>query len=357
MPFLPPDKRIPASYDWQDTMDKLQTMNVFISVARAGSFTRAAQLESLNTTAVSRAIMQLEKELQIRLLNRTTRRLSLTEAGKRYLERCERIAEQVEFADSEARSAAAEPRGRLRIQTTANIGQHYLIPGFAQYMDRFPEVSLELTINHSAPNRIDDSVDVAIVAASKLRDSMWIAQRVGTERSILCASPGYLARYGKPSTIEDLRSHACLMPSPDGASSSGWSFDDASMGDFYPTNVIPLFLDSDETRGAAICADMGVGMLPVPIAARGIRQGTLVPVFPRNSTSSSNVYVMYQTRKFLDAKIKTLIEFLTDFFPDQIRNIEQQIHPLESMSPRGSGLRSCTLNEYANAFRESAQPC
>ncbi|WP_322101514.1 LysR family transcriptional regulator [Paraburkholderia sp. J41] len=306
-------------------MDKLASMKMFVRVAHAGGFAKAATRASLSTAAVSRAIMDLESNLQTRLFNRTTRQISLTDAGRRYLVHCERILNQVEFADAEAKGATAQPAGRLRIHATASFGQHYLTPLLAQYTSQFEDVSVDLVLSQRTPDLLDEKFDVAIVVAQNLKDSSLVSQRVGQTRSVLCASPRYLAQRGAPRTLADLEQHVCLQLNLHDMPAAQWLFDDADAESFRTPKQAPLTVNVPEALAQAVQAGMGIGMLPIPTALQGIRDGNLVPVLPGVRPLPYNVYALYASRQYLDAKIKTLVEFLRDAVPQKIAEHEQAL--------------------------------
>jgi DNA-binding transcriptional LysR family regulator len=191
-------------------MDIFQTMRVFMAVAQNGSFTSAAAVLDTTTTNVSKAISSLEARLQTRLINRTTRRLALTEAGMRYLQRCEKIIEEVREADEEAGTAHTLPVGRLKIHAMSAIGNHYVIAAIAKYREAYPSVMFDLTLTNRLPDLLEEGYDMSIVLARDLPDSGFIAQRLGITYSILCASPAYLEKRGMPGAPDALHSHDCL---------------------------------------------------------------------------------------------------------------------------------------------------
>lgn len=170
-------------------MDTLQNMRAFSCVAQAGSFTAAAAVLDTTTANVSRAVSNLEAHLQTRLLNRTTRRIALTEAGKRYLLRCEQILASVEEAEAEASDAHARPAGQLKVHSMPGVGQHYVIDAIARYRRNHPDVAFDLTMTHRVPDLLEEGYDVSIVLASELADSGFVSQRTGITYSIVCASP------------------------------------------------------------------------------------------------------------------------------------------------------------------------
>ena len=191
-------------------MDTLHNMRVFVAVVESGSFTGAAQTLQTTTAHVSRAVAHLETHLRTRLLHRTTRRIALTEAGQRYLARCEQILAYVEEAEAEAGHAQARPEGRLRVHSMTGIGQHYVIRAIAGYRALHPEVRFDLTMANRIPDLLEEGFDLAIVVAAELPDSGFVSQQIGHTYSILCASPAYLQEHGQPQTPAELANHACL---------------------------------------------------------------------------------------------------------------------------------------------------
>jgi DNA-binding transcriptional LysR family regulator len=181
-------------------MDVFQTMRFFMAVAQSGSFTAAAKLLDTSTTNVSKAVSSLEARLQTRLINRTTRRLALTEAGLRYLQRCEKILEELRDAEEEAGTANTLPVGRLKIHALSAIGNHYVIDAIAKYRETHPSVLFDLTLTNRLPDLLEEGYDMSIVLARDLPDSGFVAQRLGITYSILCASPEYLQKRGTPET-------------------------------------------------------------------------------------------------------------------------------------------------------------
>ncbi|WP_322045284.1 LysR family transcriptional regulator [Paraburkholderia sp. J67] len=302
-------------------------MKLFLGVAEAGGFAKAAVRASLSTAAVSRAIMELEASLQTRLFNRTTRQMSLTEAGRRYLEHCERILNQVELADAEAMGATALPNGRLRVHAPAGFGQHYLTPLLARYTQQFEGVSVDLVLSQRTPDLLEERFDVGIVVAQSLKDSSLVSQRLGMTRSVLCASPRYLQRCGTPRSIAELEEHTCVQLSLQDLPSVPWLFEDADGNEqsLRPMREAPFTVNIAGALGEAIRAGMGIGMLPIPTALQGLRDGSLVQVIPHARLKPINVYALYASRQYLDAKIKTLVEFLREAVPQRVAEHEQEL--------------------------------
>jgi DNA-binding transcriptional LysR family regulator len=297
-------------------MDTLQNMRVFVRVVEAGSFTGAAQHLNTTTAYASRAVSDLEAHLRTRLLNRTTRRIALTEAGERYLQRCEQILAYVDQAEAEAGDAHARPSGKLKIYSMTSFGQHYVVPAVGRYQQLYPDVSVELTLAaQRMPDLLDEGYDVALMLATDLPDSGFVSQRIASTFSIACASPAYLERHGVPQTPADLARHACLQMVTPIFPVSQWHFigpEGAQSIDLGPTT---FQVNVAEALAVALREGMGVGVLPLYSAISGLRSGELVWILPEYKSQEMNIYAMYPSRQYLDAKIRTWIELLRESLP------------------------------------------
>ncbi len=299
-------------------MDTLQNMRAFSCVAEAGSFTAAAAMLDTTTANVSRAVSNLEAHLQTRLLNRTTRRIALTEAGKRYLLRCEQILAYVEEAEAEAEAsdAHARPAGQLKVHTMTGIGQHFVIDAIARYRKTHPDVTFDLTLANRVPDLLNEGYDVSIVLASELPDSGFVSQRLGITYSIVCASPGYVKANGTATKPSDLLNHACLRLVSPVIPLDKWVFDGPEGQEMVLINTSPFLVNSADAMKTAITSGMGVGVLPVYAAIDGLRNGTLVRMLPQYRSQELNLYAIYPSRQYLDAKIKTWVEYLRGSLPE-----------------------------------------
>jgi len=298
-------------------MDTLQNMRVFVRVVEAGSFTGAAQ--SLNTTtgAMSRAVSELETHLRTRLLNRSTRRLALTTAGERYLKRCQQILADIDNAEEEASGAHERPAGVLRMHSFASIGQHYVLPAISRYRALYPEVAVELTLSQQLPDLFEGSADVAVVGASTLPNSDLVSLLLGTTFSILCASPAYIHAHDAPKTPADLLHHDCLLLKTPAFPTSEWTLEGPNGNEVLNVNG-PVQVNIAESLIVAIREGIGIGMLPLYAAIDGLRTGSLVRVLPEYTLQKMNVYALYPSRKFIDAKTRTWVEFLRTHLPQVI---------------------------------------
>ncbi|HZZ11108.1 MAG TPA: LysR family transcriptional regulator [Paraburkholderia sp.] len=313
-------------------MDTLQNMRVFVRVVEAGSFTAAAQSLSSTTGATSRAVSELEAHLRTRLLNRSTRRLALTTAGEQYLKRCQQILADVDAAEEEASCAHERPSGALRMHSFASIGQHYVLPAISKYRVLYPEVTVELTLSQRMPDLFEGSSDVAVIGASTLPDSDLISLQLGTTFSILCASPGYVCTHGAPQTPGDLAHHECLILHTPAFPPHEWVLDGPTGSETMEVSG-PVQVNIAESLIAAIREGMGIGMVPLYAAIAGLRDGSLVRVLPEHTLQKMNVYALYPSRKFIDAKTRTWVEFLRTHLPQVIARDEALLAEISQTLP------------------------
>lgn len=299
-------------------MDTLHGMRVFVQVVERGSFTAAAQALDLSTAQVSRLIADLEQHLQARLLQRTTRRLALTETGERYLERCRQILEQVDEADAEARGAHQTPSGRLRVHTMTGLGLQHVTPLIARYAEHHPQVVVELTLAQRTPDLLEDGHDMTIAFARDLPDSQLVAQHLGAIHSVICAAPSYLAQYGIPEQPQDLQRHRHLRLT-DPLYRGQWDFGDEQL-EALPSECFQVNVAEALVKAAQ--AGMGFCLLPSFVASQPLREGRLLRILPQHRLRALNIYAIYPSRRFLDAKTRTWVEFLKAELPPLLQGDE-----------------------------------
>jgi DNA-binding transcriptional LysR family regulator len=303
-------------------MDVFQSMRFFVAVAQSGSFTAAAELLDTTTTNVSKAVSALETRLHTRLINRTTRRLALTEAGLRYLQRCERILDDVREADEEAGTAQTLPVGRLKIHAMSAIGNHYVIDAIARYREIHPTVMFDLTLTNRVPDLLEEGYDMSIVLARELPDSGFVAQRLGITYSILCASPAYLEKRGMPHSPAALAEHECLRIVNTVMPVEHWTFEGPQGMETITIPVSPFHINTADGMTIAIRKGMGIGIQPIASAVDGLRAGTLVRVLPEYRLEELNLFAIYPSRKFVDAKTRTWVDFLKQSIPELLASDE-----------------------------------
>ncbi|MBR8144315.1 LysR family transcriptional regulator [Burkholderia sp. AU19243] len=290
-------------------MDMLENMRTFVRVVQAGSFTAVAKQTDVATAQVSRAIASLEAYARIRLLHRTTRKIALTDSGRRYFERLLSILGDVDRANDEARNALVRPYGRLRVHTMPGLGQSHVTAAAIAYQRNFPEVAIEMTYSQRMPNLVEEGYDVSIVTASSLPDSGYIAHSCGTSHSVLVASRAYLERHGAPATPADLANHTCLRLDTPAEAHGEWRLH-GTAGDTIAHTVpdAPFQANAPESLSIALHAGLGIGSLAIYSVIDDLRSGRLVRVLPDYRLTMLDVYVMYASRRFVDAKVRTFVD-------------------------------------------------
>lgn len=296
---------------------------MFVRVAESGGFTAAAVRLNMATGPVSRAVSELEQHLRTRLLNRTTRRVVLTEAGERYLHRCYQILASLDQAEAEASNAHVLPSGRLRVHATASFGQHYVMPAIMRYQKRYRQVAVELTLSQHVPDLIEEGYDVSVqLSRTELPSSGSIAVRVGNSYSILCASPSYLAERGTPGSVAELADHTCLQTTSLTLPGSRWDLDGPNGREIFDLPPSPFRVNIAEVMAFALRDGLGVGALPLWTALPWLRDGTLTRVLPTYRLSEMQIHALYTSREYLDAKIRSWIDFLKTTIPRMLDDDE-----------------------------------
>lgn len=290
-------------------MDRIFSMRVFSRVAETGNFSAVAKHMECNAGNISRAVVSLEEHLHTRLLQRTTRSVSLTECGERYYQRCKKILADIDDADAEASDAHTLPRGRLRVHAVPDIGLKQLTSTIVEYRRAFPAVSVDLKLLPRMANLIEDEFDVSIVSASSLPDSRNVSRLIGRCERILVASPDYLARHPIRS-VNDLPNHTLMHTSSSFDPSSEWSSEFAGQAATESEAAGQFVVNNMQALRVALLAGAGVGAVPTYSVVDELKEGKLVQLFPEYPLQTTNVFVVYPSRQFVDAKIKTFVEFL-----------------------------------------------
>jgi DNA-binding transcriptional LysR family regulator len=294
-------------------MDKLDMMRIFVRIAEEGNFTRPASRMSIQAAIASRAVSQLESHLRTRLLHRSTRRVALTEAGQRYLERCERILAHVDEAEAEAADAQAKPSGRLRVHAPPTFGQAYVVPAVVHYRERYPSVSVELTLSPYTPDILEERYDVMLqLSTAGLPDSGLVSYQLGDVHSILCAAPAYLRARGMPHTVRGLEAHSCLQFVSSFFPRDLWHLDGPNGRETVEVPKAPVEINLPDALGVALREGVGIGALPISTALPALRSGALVRVLPEYRLQKLTAYAVHASRKYLDAKIRVFVDFLRE---------------------------------------------
>lgn len=291
-------------------MDKFSNMSMYVKVVEMGSFTAVANHLDTTVGNISRAVTVLEEGLNTRLLQRSTRRLSVTDAGRRFYARSVAILADIAHAEAEAQDALTDPRGLLRVHAVPGLGRGLVSRAVLAYRAAYPEVSVDLLLSQRFPNLLEEQLDVAIVIARTLPDSAYVGQRIGASHCILAASPAYLAAHPAPERPEDLVDHACVRLSTVDYAADEWQLESpARQATFRPAG--PYVGVNDMDAMAAVLRDgAGIGVIAAFSVIEDLRNGSLVRVLPDYRTSQRGVFAVYPSRQFVDAKIKRFIDVL-----------------------------------------------
>ncbi|AYR26688.1 LysR family transcriptional regulator [Herbaspirillum rubrisubalbicans] len=303
-------------------MDRLMAMQVFVAVVDGGSLSAAAEQLDLSRPVVSRYVAELEDWVGARLLHRTTRRLSLTPAGNELLPRCRQMLEYSDDMRHALEAPDETPRGLLRITTSTSFAQTQLIQAVVDYGQRYPGVAVDLLALDRTVNLVEERIDLAIRMTNRLEPNL-IARQLGVCRSVICATPAYLARHGLPRKVEDLALHNCLTHSYVGRSL--WQFDPkrktakasqkaktqtVAVGGSISANEVTVLLQ-------AVLAGVGIGHMPAYMVAPLVASGQLVRLLPEYEPLQLGMYGVYASRKHMPATLRTMLDFLAQRFAGQ----------------------------------------
>lgn len=293
-------------------MDRYASMAIFAKVVEGSSFAGAARHFRISPAVVSKNIQALEKHLGVRLLNRTTRRVTPTEVGLSYYRNCLRILADVEEAERAAGDLNATPRGLLKVSAPYTFGTAHIAPAVADYLATHPDVSVELALNDRCVDLLDEGFDLAI-RVGELPDSTLIARRLIEAHTVLCASPQYLERCGEPRTLEDLTKHNCLIYPLSGLRGE-WRFLDPD-GREETVEVSGRFIanNGDALRVLALRGE-GIVRLPIFILEADLAAGRLVRLLPLYEAKTFPVHAVYPPGQFLSAKVRTFVDFIVARF-------------------------------------------
>lgn len=293
-------------------MNRLTAMEVFVHVAEEGGFSAAARRLELSKSAVSKHVQALEQYLGVRLLNRTTRRLALTEAGSGFYERCADILAQLGEAERSASSLYAQPRGVLRINVPVSFGVAHLGPALPDFLARYPQLEVDITLNDRYVDLVNEGYDAA-VRIGRLEDSSLIARRIATSEVWLCASPDYLRTHGVPRAPRELRSHNCLVYVYS-RQARGWRMRSPDGSNHRVPVRGTLRANNGEFLLAAALRGTGIVFMPDFIAAGSVARGDLVRVLPDHRTETIGINAVFPYTRTAPAKVRVFVDFLVGRF-------------------------------------------
>ena len=282
---------------------------VFAQVVESGGFTAASAVLGLTPSAVSRQVSQLEDRLGARLLNRTTRRISLTEIGAAYYERARAALDTLAEAEQAVVDLSAAPSGVLKISMPSIFGSFHIAPILPDFVDRHPDITLEVSITDRFVDLVEEGLDVAVRVA-ELRDSSLVARRIAPFRRLVCASPQYVARCGRPESPDDLNDHDCLVLTsyqPRGH----WQFGPGKVPRSIPVTG-RIASNSVDVLLRAAMAGTGLVQLPSYVLSNGIKTGALLPLLTGYEADNRNVYAVYPASRHLSPKVRAFVDFLAE---------------------------------------------
>lgn len=293
-------------------MDRFQAIEAFVKVVEAGSFAGAADRLDVSVSSVSRLVADLEAHLGTRLLHRTTRRLSLTEAGRTFHEHGVQLLADLVEAEASASAEAVVPRGTLRITCGTTFGNAHLAPALAAFMVKYPQVRFDVELSDRMTDLVDEGFDAAVRIGASATTNL-VGRRIGTTALVCCAAPSYLARHGEPRTPEDLVRHPCLLYQYS-SQRDVWTFTGAA-GAMHRVRVSGPVLANSGSFLAAMARE-GAGITYEPDFAVGpdVRAGHLVPILRDYPPPSAPIHVMYPSRRHLSAKVRVFAQFLAERF-------------------------------------------
>lgn len=288
-------------------MDRFQEMRVFAGVVDAGSFVAAADALEMSKPAVSRHVAELEQRLGVRLLHRTTRRLSLTVEGEVFLARCRDLLAGVDEAEAEVSARGGSAVGLLKVSAPVSFGVLNLAPLWADFMAQHPQLTLDLTLTDRFIDLVDEGYDMAVRVA-RLPSSSLVSRRLASTRMVLCASPRYLKKRGAPARPVDLSAHDVLAYNLL-ATGDTWEFEGPQ--GTVAVKVRPrMQTNSGDTCRAMALGDGGIVLQPAFLVSGDLERGNLVEVMPEYRSAELGIYAVYPTRKHMPPKVRLLIDFL-----------------------------------------------
>jgi len=296
-------------------MDAISDLDFFVQLVKQGSLASLAREIGVTPPAISARLSQLEKRLGVRLLNRTTRRLSVTHEGEVYLAAGSQLLDSLQELERAVSSSRAMPQGLLRVNTTFGFGRRHIAPVIAEFARRYPEVEVQLELTDRAINLADKAFDVGIWFGT-VPDSRLVARQIASNRRLLYASPAYLKLAGTPVTPHDLQKHQCIVLRENDAAYGTWHL---SRGTKRETVKVRGALSTNDGETALMWALAGFGVLMRSEwdANVHLRDGRLVEVLPDWHLPPADIHAIYPERMHLSAKVSVFIDFLSDWFADR----------------------------------------
>jgi len=287
---------------------------IFTQVVNSGSFSAAAELTGHSNSYISKEINKLEARLSVRLLNRTTRSLSLTAEGKIYFEQCQQMVFDAQDAIALLNQSIIKPKGKFKISCPVAFAQGYLQAVLSEYMQLYPDVQLELDLNDRRVDLIQGGFDLVIRATDQLEESSLICKKIYNSKGYTVASYDYLQRFGRPSRPEQLLDHHCLCYS-NLKKPTRWHYSSQDKEEFFVDVPCKVLCNSAHMELAMVLAGHGICRLPKFVMEEEIKSGKLEVLFPNYLAPDINVYAVYPSRQHLSPKVRCFIDLLTQRMP------------------------------------------
>ncbi len=291
-------------------MDRFKLMKIFVRIVETGSFSAVAKEENILQPAVSKQLGALEQGLGVRLLNRTTRRISLTEAGKEYYERCHRILDDIDELETQVTGLQNKPAGTLRVNAPVAFGQVHMLPLLISFRHQYPDVAIELSLDDRFADLVQEGYDVAI-RFGELSDSQLVARHVGSSSRMCVATPAYLSKFSTPKTPADLKKHNCLTYTH--IFSSTWPFRDAK-GDLSVKVKGDFRANSGLTLTEAALENIGIASVPALLVKEHVEKGALVSLLNDYAPEPIKISAVYPSSRLLSRKVKLFVDFMKQEF-------------------------------------------
>jgi DNA-binding transcriptional LysR family regulator len=293
-------------------MDRFHAITAFVRVVEAGSFARAAERLGVSVSAVSRQVAELEAHLAVRLLNRTTRRLSLTEGGQAFYERSVQLLADLDEAEVAVTSASIVPRGTLRLTCSATFGARHLAPAVAAFTSRNPQMRFDAELSERIVDLVEEGFDLAVRVGATGSQNL-VARKIGSSRIVCCAAPSYLELHGEPREPEHLATHACMtyeyLPTR-----NVWSFRDPRGGERSVRIAGPVHANNGRFLEALAAEGAGIVREPDFIVGPDVRAGRLKAILTEFEPAPLPIYIVYPSRRHLSAKVRAFADFLSERF-------------------------------------------
>jgi LysR family transcriptional regulator, regulator for bpeEF and oprC len=297
-------------------MDKLKSLVIFLRSAQLQSFSEAARQLSMSPSSVSRAVAQLEEDLGIRLLQRTTRSLSLTEDGAMFYQRCQQVVDELEDIETTVKQSQSQPKGTLRLNFSIALGKMYIAPRLVELATQYPDLTFNVSFSDRMSDLIEEGID-ATVRVGMGSDSRLVMQVLGMAYPITCAAPSYLKQVGIPTTLDEIAQHHCVnFVMPHTGREISWKFEQNGSAIQLPVQSYLQFDYAEALLEAAI-AGAGIIQAPTYIVAAAIEQGKLQPILTNYASKEGTVIaIVYPQKKYLPAKVRVFIDFMMNLTAD-----------------------------------------